>query len=307
MTRRDEFQKMWDGQHGQQKELGLDPDLMNELERRHATNDFLAQLYEEVAELQRTAGRHKRHILSERPIDMSNFSTGIAGVLKMTFALAQLHNMTLEQVVESFHRETDSVRVKASHQRLVLTDKTRVLAFDMDDVIADLSPQRVMLSFLRDQNPDPAQRLQAEESWKDRWYREGGFCTLPAIEGAAEALREMKAEDPGALIVIISARPQWMYKRIHSDSIRWLNERNIPFDLLLFNKDKVESIFENITPAWPEFFLEDHEKNARQLSLAGVRVLLYNQPHNGRVSIDGVERVDGWKRVLEIFREGSRR
>jgi uncharacterized HAD superfamily protein len=144
-------------------------------------------------------------------------------------------------------------------------------------------------------------RVAAEEAFKDKWYRDGSFMECPHIEGAPEALHAIRAS--GYKIVFITARPQWQYKRLQGDTLQWLDKHNVPHDLLLFNKDKCEALYEHVQPAWPVAFIEDHERNARALSGIGVNVLLYDQPHNQTLSaLDGVTRVKNWADVLRMLK-----
>ena len=143
--------------------------------------------------------------------------------------------------------------------------------------------------------------LRTMEDFKDQFYRAGGFQKLDIIPGAKPAL--IRIHEAGYKIILVTARPAGQYKRIYSDTLIWLDENRVPHDKLVFNKDKVEAIHDDIVPAWPSFFIEDHPKNALSLAHAGAHVLLFDQPHNETLpTTENITRVNSWAEVLaQIF------
>ena len=296
------LRRLWDLQAKQQHDLGIDPRCLNELDRRIASGDLILNLHEEVSELGRVIARYKRHILASAPIALDNVGEEIADILKLTFTVAQLHGMTMEQVVEAFVRKTLVVTSRAEGERLQLQTNTRIICTDLDDVVCDLSPWHSELDRLRGNAPANARTLQMMEAWRDDWYQSGKFKDMEAVPGAAETLGELSQS--GFKIIIITARPQWQYKRIHADTLEWLDLHGVPHDLILFGKDKLELLYAHVAPAWPTAFIEDHERNVRHLSAAGVRVLLFDTPRNqGVEALEGVTRVIGWDGVRKAMEE----
>lgn len=294
----DRLFRMWETQAEQQRLLGQDPRMLGDVDRRRVSADLILGLHEEVTELQRLTSHYKKHILSTPAADPHNVADEIADILKLTLSIAQLHGLELPEVVEAFHRKTNVVASKAEGERLRLKSQTKLICVDLDDVVCDLRAWHEEESRLRGGAERNGRTLQMIEAWKADWHASGRFRRMPVIEGAPEALRRLKAE--GYRIVFITARPQWQYKRIHADTLEWLQEHSVPHDLILFNKDKLEAIHEHLAPAWPVAFIEDHERNARHLSAAGVRVLLFDQPHNRHLP-DGenIHRVKSWEEILE--------
>src|SRR6185503_10666390 len=62
-ARMDGLKHLWAEQARQQRELGLDPSELNDLERRRVSSDLLLQLHEEVSEIGRLQSGYKRHLL----------------------------------------------------------------------------------------------------------------------------------------------------------------------------------------------------------------------------------------------------
>jgi len=301
--------RMWEIQKQQQADLGLDPRYMNGVNKRVAAGELIQGLYEELSELQRYASTYKRHILSVEGVNKGNVTEEIVDVLKLLISVAQLHGISPVDLVSAFERKTRVIAAKAEGQRVELCVNTKVLCVDMDDVIADLSPWVKEQQELRGDAPMNAKTMQLVEAWKGDWYRLGRFLELRPIEGASTALGVVKSW--GWKVIIITARPQWQYKRIYADTLEWLRAHEVPHDLILFNKDKVEAIYDHISPAWPVAFVEDQERNAVQLSAAGVKVLLFDTERNQDFVLpNGVQRVANWTEVLlalEKRKKGGRR
>lgn len=294
-----EFYQMWSVQAGQQRELGLDPQDLGEIERRHAFGDLINHMYEEVGELSRTVPVHKRHVLRMPKAGKTAIAEEVADILKCAIAAAQLYGVSPDDVHSAFIEKTQAVSQQAKQERLALEKDTLVLCFDLDDCICDLSPWRNELGFADYRELNSADVLNAQEVMKASFYEGGRFRDMEPIQDAPAALR--MAKKLGYTIALITARPQWQYKCLRSDTVYWLGKHDIPYDLLIFSRNKVEAIHENIYPAWPILFVEDLEKNARELNAAGVPVILFSQPHNQGVSIPGVERVSAWSEITRKF------
>lgn len=294
------FEVLWNVQKVQQQQLGLDSELLNQLERRRLTDDLLMLAHEEAAELGRLAGGYKRHILRASEAAPGAIANECADLLKTVLALALTNGLSVEDLVQAFHDKTAAVAQKALAERLELTEHCRVICVDVDDVICDLEPWRTDLGALTPEQAAASHKLAATEAMKNRFYANGGFREMKPIEGAMMAFHHLKSL--GWKIVLVTARPQWQYKRLYSDTVFWLAEHGFVYDLLLFSRNKVEAVYEHVRPAWPAYFVEDHPGNAAALAEAGIHVLLYDQPYNRNVSASGaLTRVANWTEILSVI------
>jgi uncharacterized HAD superfamily protein len=294
----DALVRIWTEQEVQQRELGLDPSDLSDVERRRLAVDLTMHMHEEVSELGRLSGGYKRHILRAADANLGDIAIECADILKTLVSLAQLHGVSREGLIEAFEAKTHVVRQKARAERIALTNECRVICVDIDDVICDLEPWREELRARGPVDAAAALRLEASEAMKASFYRGGRFRYMKPIAGAQVALTALR--DAGFKVVLITARPQWQHKRLHSDTVHWLAHHRFQYDLLLFNRNKVEAIYEHVCPAWPVAFVEDHPSNAAALAEAGVPVFLYDQPHNQQVSAaDGIVRVKDWLEILK--------
>lgn len=300
------IEELFTVQSRQQEELGLDPVHQDSQAKRRLASDLAANLVEEGALLQTLFGSHKRHLLRQSVVPESTVAEKCVDVVKLAVALAQLYGIDSESFYEAFMLKTRVVRAKALQERKILTHDTKIVALDMDQVICDISPWLDNLARLRGDAPLNAKTLAMMEEYKHEFYTSGRFGSeFTPVEGAVEGVR--KLQTLGYKIVIITARPQWQYKRLYGDTIDWLRRYGVPHDFLLFNKDKVEAICTHLKPAWPAFFVEDLPKNAMSLAAAGVPVLLFKTKDNVDFKPPiGVLPVAGWNAVLD-FCAGSDR
>jgi uncharacterized HAD superfamily protein len=141
-------------------------------------------------------------------------------------------------------------------------------------------------------------RLKEEQCHQDFIYW-GGFRKLQICPGVIELIRYARALR--FKIVLVTARPVWVHKRIYEDTHIWLKESEIDYDLLLFNKDKADAVINGIYPAKIVCFIEDRDKHAIELSHIGVPVVLINKSYNESIDIQHVVRVDDLYDVIELL------
>lgn len=287
---------LWELQEAQQRELGLDPATLNDVERRKLAGDLVLGLHEEVTDVGRLGGNYKRHILSGPPSTPGAVAVECADALKYLLALAQLHGVTEPELVQAFRDKTAEVSRKAEMERLELTEACRVLVVDVDDVICNLEPWRAALGVVSEEQAVASLKLAATEEMKNTFYAGGRFREMEPIAGAAEGLAACRRAR--IKIVLITARPQWQYKRLYADTVHWLAKHSMAYDLLLFDRNKVEALYEHVRPAWPFAAVEDHPKNAEAYAAAGVPVYLMDQPYNRQMSAHPlIRRVGSWAEI----------
>ena len=113
----------------------------------------------------------------------------------------------------------------------------------------------------------------------------------------------VEAASNGVVNVIITARPRWDHRRVWSDTLHWLQENHIPFDMLLFDKDKHDSLVRHVKPARVLGFVEDRDKHALELASRGTQVYLLDYPHNRTLTTHAhIQRCSGWSDILEAMR-----
>lgn len=291
-----DLNELWSVQRLQQIELGLDSSL-GELRRRQAYEDLVVQLFEETSDLARLFPVHKRHLLEARWPERREVALAVVDVVKTALALALLSDLSSKEFAVAFREKTDAVSQYHRQQKIRLSRDTWLACFDLDDVIVDLSDWWRQTDHLtKGLSPDEA--WAAREHWMASRYASGAFRDVPLMPGAAEGLRAIR--DLGFRIAIITARPQWQYKHIQSDTVASLDEHGVVYDLLLFNRNKVEALYEHLSPAWPACFVEDRVKNLVALDDVRVPILVFDRPCNQN-ALEGSPRARDWGEVVQHF------
>jgi hypothetical protein len=293
---------MWKLQEEQQADFNLDPKAMSPIGKDSVAMKLLLGLNEEVAKLARCSSHYKLHILKSPAIDKRNVSDAVVDIMKYVISIAQLYGLSDEDIYDSFYRKTEVVRDKAKGERLELERNTKVLLIDIDNVLADLTDWDKGLKRAKGEDVVGMgdKIVEMIESMKKTFYQDGGFLTLKTVEGASVGLKKLR--EYGWKIVLVSARPYWQYQRIHADTVQWLRDNDMEYDLLLFNKDKAEAIYESIFPAMPSYMIEDREKHAIEVSELGVKVLLLSYPYNESAKENRlVRRVNSWDEIIKII------
>ena len=112
---------------------------------------------------------------------------------------------------------------------------------------------------------------------------------LDVVPGAIEALIALSQRY--RIILVTSRHPQLVEK-----TKDWLKLKNIPHNLLIFEKDKHQ------TEHNFDFFIEDNADSATSLAETGIRTFLFNYPWNRSIPThSNITRVSGWGDVLEYL------
>jgi 5'(3')-deoxyribonucleotidase len=184
---------------------------------------------------------------------------------------------------------------------------TFILGVDLDGVVANHTVRfREIMAELRGVDPET---MPLERSWD---FHEWGFGpdeyshfhriavmehhmfrTMPAIEGAADAL--WRLSDAGIWIRVITHRlyVHWGHEKAIADTAAWLDIHKIPYRDLCFlgAKPQVEA----------DAYIDDAPHNIEQLRAAGNTVIAFSQPYNRHVT-EG-PRAASWAEVEAIVGE----
>src|SRR5690606_4981653 len=112
----------------------------------------------------------------------------------------------------------------------------------------------------------------------EQWYAVLAEATLtgdlyggdpyPGVQDALQSLR-----DAGHTVHLVTARGFLQHGHlIREATVKWIAEHEIPHDTLTFSKRKAVVV--------TDWFIDDSEKNVRELLAAGVTTYLLSQPHN---------------------------
>jgi len=300
----DQWLEMWAIQKEQQKDFQLDPKLMSPSVMELEVKNMILGMNEELGKLSKHVGNHKSYA-TVTAVDRYNLAEDCVDILKYLVVIAQLFGLEPLELFEVFQEKTKVVKDKVRRKSLALGRDTPVVLVDIDNVISDLS--------IWDENvaehsniPVNQNTVSMIERLKGQFYHDGGFRDLDPVPGAVEGMKTLASR--GWKLVLLSARPYWSYKRLYADTLYWLDKHEIPHDLLIFNKDKAEAIYENVFPSTPAFMLEDRHKHAVEVAKYGVPVLLLDWQYNRDVgNTDMITRVSDWTEIVALVGHPKRK
>jgi uncharacterized HAD superfamily protein len=286
---------------------------LSSTDQERLTKEYVLAAIDEMVELLREVN-YKQHILQRKPLVRTNILEELIDTFKYLLSIALIYDFSPEEFVQKFFDKSDIVDKRWHEERVEWGDK--LLAVDIDGVLADYVTGYFDFLFHNDYIAEHflidtatynlSERFgmnKADEEKAKREFQEGGgFVSLPVFPDALETLNW--ARELGYKIALVSARPYLEIRRIHSDTINWLDKNKIPYDAIFWGKDKADIVFANLYPIEPTWFVEDRDKHAIELANEGIPVLLMDRPYNQGVHHEKIIRVSGWRDIAEIIREG---
>lgn len=293
----DRLRRMFDQQFEFLLELHPDLDKRSTSEKFQATKDMVLHGMTEWVELLDEVKGWKTWLgTDQKTPDLNALTEEAVDVFKFVLNVLLTWGVTPDQFAEAFTRKTEvNVQRHLQHQRLgkLLAMgrrgfQVKIAALDLDGVLAAY-PEH-WLTFLGYNGSGgnlgvenfslvtgaPGIPREAYTRLKHLYRSEGFEAEVPAMPGAAEFTRHLKAL--GYYIVIISARPVERYKRLYSDSIRWLMQNGITYDAVLWDANKEDRIIRDLPGV--DFVLDDDPANVERLTKAGINAFMLARPYN---------------------------
>lgn len=118
--------------------------------------------------------------------------------------------------------------------------------------------------------------------WFEDVAREGAWLRLHPVPGTIKGLKAL--QKAGHTVHIITSR-----KGGEVNTVKWIQKHKIPYDTLHIGRDKTRVLV--------DVMVDDWERNWQELTAAGRRCLIWDQPWNSHVT--EAERVYSWGDVLE--------
>lgn len=253
--------------------------------RREVLNDLLLGLAKETGEMQQRL-HNGPHQLRAKPIDLPTVAHDAIDILKYVLAIAATAGVDPILLTDTFWAVTEAVDDRWRREQADLGGE-RVLVVDIDGCLADFDTG--FNEWARGRHPEDWPVGQMLEAAKQEFYASGGFARLGALPGAAAAMHT--AKKLGMKIAIITARPKRRHANVETDTVGWLRRHDIPYDLLVFDRDKAEAICEHILPATVVAAIEDRTKHAVEIAALDIPVILFNDEE---LADPRITSVDNW-------------
>lgn len=257
----------------------FDPDNISYENKLKFTKENILAIHRELSEVLDTIP-WKMHRKEETTKSENNTTEEIIDCFKFLLNLCIIWGIDDEKFVKEFFRKSMVVRQRYNQEILqVIGKEDKVCAIDLDDTLADSSKYFVDV-YHRENCTGTPYKNRADlkksinildyEEYKN-WYRESGEkLNIPIMPGAKELCDHLKSV--GYKIVIISARPYEKHNRIYPDTLQWLNDNEISYDAIYFEKDKHIKILKQLPNL--SFIIEDNPEYAKQIAAQGYKVYL---------------------------------
>ncbi len=280
--------------------------------RLNVMKDFVLGITKQNASLLESF-RWSNHIL-DRIEDLHNSKVQLIDIAKYVIGFFILLGGDENEFFSMFENKSKELDERWNQLFFKMNKRTSVIIFDIDGVIADYSThyekfleemaglkkvnsERKSFSFYETYGIS----RQAEEQLNMDFIKLGGFKDIPVFDGIVDIMNELKK--CGNKIILITARPNWMFKRITTDTQLWLKKNKVPYDLLFWNKDKADVIINNIFPAKIKCMVEDRDKHAIEVSHIGVDVLMLDKSYNKSLKdTDRIKRIYKYEEILEFVK-----
>jgi dimeric dUTPase (all-alpha-NTP-PPase superfamily) len=255
------------------------PDDISDEDKIKFTKEYVLSIHKELGEILDTIP-WKLHRKEEKAKSENNTIEEIMDCFKFLLNLCIIWGIDDEKFVKEFFRKSMVVRQRYNQEILkVISKDDKVCAIDLDDTLADSSKYFIEVYHRENCTSTPYKnkadlknRLDtlSYEEFKS-WFRESGEkVNIPVISGAKELCDYLKKK--GYKIVIISARPYEKHRRIFSDTLQWLNDNEIQYDAVYFDKDKHIKILKQLPNL--SFIIEDNPEYSEQIASQGFKVYL---------------------------------
>jgi len=277
--------------------------------RLSIVKDFVLGIYQQNTFLLETFNWAKHSL--ERTEDIQNTKIQIVDIVKYAVGLYILVGGNAKEFEELFTNKSNELDNRWNQNEVKFTKENKVVVFDVDGVIADYSNHYTdflenvcgLVSVNKDRKSYSffekyGITRQAEEQFNIDFIKMGGFTKIPVFDGIVDVMNEIK--NKGIKIVLLTARPSWIFKRLISDTYRWLKNNNIPHDLIIWDKDKADAIINYVFPAKVICMVEDRDKHSLEVSHIGVDVLLIDKTYNKSIlDNDRIKRIYKYSEIID--------
>lgn len=247
-----------------------------EKELTDSTKDYLLHLMKEVTEVLDQIS-FKMHRTPKDFVDRGNVLEEMVDCQKYLWGLMQLWDFSYEDFFEEFRRKSSVVEQRFAQERSMhaLRDEKCVL-IDIDGVLSDYP--RCFYAWVAIKYACTLER--AEKAYKEapvdkreimkREYRQSGAkALLPVLAGARELLQSIHSR--GIKIVLLTNRPYAEHFRIYPDTLEWLATNKLPYDAIIWAKDKGFEAVKNFSNVlWA---VDDQDDNIEKLKAAGIECI----------------------------------
>jgi len=255
-------------------------------EKKIFTKNHLLSIVKETMEVLDVLPNWKEHRVVSSDFIISNLYEEIIDVNKFSLGLAQIWDMTFDKYYEEYLRKSYVVEQRwiQEHDLKLIDKDSKIVGIDIDGVLGE--HEKCFLDFINRKHPNKPflsikefkfiVGIKIYEDFKSEYRQSGCKAEMEACEGAAEFTKKLK--ELGYVIIILSARPYEKYYTIYPDTLKFLKDKEIVFDNIVFDKDKHLKIIKEFPNL--NFMIEDDVEISKQIADLGFKVFCKNYDMN---------------------------
>lgn len=315
------FKKMWQEQK-QFNELVIGGPAEEVKDIRYWSNFYTLALHKEVSEFLDETDWKIHRSESKQQTKMSNKVEEAVDILKYWMSLCQIHGITDEMITKEFKRKSMVVKQRFQQERLLELKGRKVVGVDIDGILADYP--RSLVDFMNTKECRdlvdglskyivfPHEAVKSYDIFADfgidretakqvkHYYRETGYKRyIPVYSDAKRFLTTLR--DKGYVIALVTSRPYKEYNRIFADTMTWLENNELPYDVVLWAEDKGTKLVEEFGKDNIEFFIDDVAEYANSVADRGIRTYLMDKTYNRASELNqAITRVNSLSEVIYI-------
>ncbi len=286
------------------KDKNLDLNNLSIKEKAKWAKEFYFHVNKEMTDLIDCLPHWKMHYLNDEKDEIlinSNLKEEYIDAFKYFMGLGQLLGISYTDIVDVYDAKSEVVSQRYHQNRIINELKNKeVIVFDIDGVInnyptcyLDWIYKETKIKYSDMEDIKEKLDIKTYEDLKEKYRLSGVKANQPINNDTVKLMNDLKAE--GNTIILYTTRPVNRYKRINSDTLRWLKKNKIPFDAIYWTDFQKEDFYKlglNI-----KFIVEDDINNAKLFSAEGYKVYLLNYNHNQGYNHKLIMRVDNPKEI----------
>lgn len=254
--------------------------------------DYILGTISELGELLKEMNwkKHRLHSLEDFG---PNVSEELADISKYVLSMWQIAGFSQLDMLKAVYRKGEILEQLYWQEVSRSLTGEKIVILDLDGVVADFRQGfskwitgSHWSSILNIDERDFGLHLDLNNGWEYSTYEEakleferlGGYNYLPPIEKVLEAVKHLSIK--GFKILVWTARPNHIYKRIRSDTWAWLMDKEIPAEGLYFGGDERIRAAKKLSESNFVIAFEDNTTLAKRYAISGIPVVLITQPYN---------------------------
>jgi uncharacterized HAD superfamily protein len=305
----EELRKMWDRQSSFQSLVAGKLPATSE----DRIKEFSLCMFSEIGDLLNSVNWRSHRELPDKTIVTDNVLEELIDIWKYTLSLAIDWNITPEQFMDAFDRKSEVVEQRYIQENWWRRIDKPIVGLDLDGVMANYTKGLIeyinkelhndfdtSVVYYRIEDHLSGVSKEVFNKLLDGFRTTGQKRYLDIFPGAKRFVQLLRHN--GYSVILLTARPYKIYKRMFSDTIYWLKKNNIEYDAILFNDDKGNTLINTFGAEKIRFFVEDNLRQANAISKKDVKVYMLNKTYNQGELDKNVIRVDYFGDILK--REG---